>query len=60
MNLIYLSLGSNLGRREQYLEDALELIQSRIGQVEKVSCHYESESWGYSSENSFYNCCLAL
>mgnify|MGYP001828297408 FL=1 len=60
MNLIYLSLGSNLGRREQHLEDALELIQSRIGTIEKVSRYYESESWGYSSKNSFYNCCVSL
>jgi len=60
MNLIYLSLGSNLGRREQHLEDALELIQSRIGTIEKVSRYYESEPWGFSSKNSFYNCCLAL
>lgn len=60
MNLIYLSLGSNLGRRERHLEDALELIQSRIGIIEKVSRYYESASWGYSSKNSFYNCCVAL
>jgi 2-amino-4-hydroxy-6-hydroxymethyldihydropteridine diphosphokinase len=60
MELIYLSLGSNLGHREQYLNEALLKIQSRIGELEKVSCTYESEAWGYSSENNFYNCCAAL
>ena len=60
MNLIYLSLGSNLGHREQYLEEALKLIQSRIGEIESVSRYYESEAWGFSSAYRFYNCCLSL
>lgn len=60
MNLIYLSLGSNLGHREQYLEEALEQIQNRIGGLESVSRYYESEPWGFSSENRFYNCCISL
>jgi len=60
MKHVYLSLGSNLGRREQYMDEALELIQSRIGGIEHVSRYYESEPWGFSSENRFCNCCLAL
>lgn len=60
MNLIYLSLGSNLGSRLEYLDEAVKLIQSRIGGVEKVSRYYESEPWGFSSKNHFYNCCLSL
>lgn len=60
MNLIYLSLGTNLGHREQHLEEAIKLIQSRIGDARKVSTFYESEPWGFSSENSFYNCCLEV
>lgn len=60
MNLIYLSLGSNLGRREQHLDEALKLIQSRIGTIEAISSYYESEPWGYTSENWFCNCCVSL
>lgn len=60
MKLIYLSLGSNLGQREQFLQEALKLIQNRIGGIESVSRNYESEAWGFSSENNFYNCCLSL
>ncbi len=60
MNLIYLSLGSNLGHREQHLEEAMKLIQSRIGGLESVSRYYESEPWGYSSEKRFFNCCLSV
>jgi len=60
MNLAYLSLGSNLGHREQHLEEAIKLIQKRIGAREQVSRIYESEPWGYSSENRFCNCCLSV
>ena len=60
MSLIYLSLGSNLGQRKQFLQEALKLIQNRIGGIESVSRYYESEAWGFSSDNSFYNCCLSL
>jgi len=60
MDLIYLSLGTNLGRRELHLQEAVKLIQSRIGKPERVSRYYESEPWGYSSAHSFYNCCLCL
>jgi 2-amino-4-hydroxy-6-hydroxymethyldihydropteridine diphosphokinase len=60
MDLIYLSLGTNLGRRELHLQEAVKLIQSRIGNPERVSRYYESEPWGFSSAHSFYNCCLSL
>lgn len=58
--LIYLSLGSNLGHREQHLEEAQKQIQRRIGRLERVSRYYESKSWGYSSAYRFYNCCVSL
>ena len=60
MNLIYLSLGSNLGHRKQHLDEAIKLIQSRIGGIERVSHYYESEPWGFSSAYRFCNCCLSL
>lgn len=60
MNLVYLSLGSNLGRRKQHLDEAIKHIISRIGAAESVSRYYESEPWGYSSENRFCNCCLSV
>ncbi len=60
MNLIYLSLGSNLGSREQHIEEAIKLIQNRIGGIDHVSRFYESEPWGFSSAYRFCNCCLSL
>lgn len=60
MKLIYLSLGSNLGRREHNLEKALDLIKERIGHPESLSRIYESEAWGFTSTSNFYNCCISL
>lgn len=59
-NTIYLSLGSNLGDRMMNLNLAKESIRKQAGKVIKVSRVYQSEAWGYSSQNPFYNCSLAL
>ena len=58
--LIFLSLGSNLGSREAYILEALKLIHKRVGRLEKLSRFYESEPWGFSSKHLFYNCCVSL
>jgi len=57
---IYLSLGSNLGNRMSNLTRAGEAIQNRIGNLVKMSGVYQSEAWGYTSTNSFYNSCLSV
>ena len=57
--IIYLSLGSNLGDRMQNLRQAGELFEKQAGDLLKVSKIYQSEAWGYSSSNDFYNCCLS-
>ena len=57
--IIYLSLGSNLGDKKQNLLQARELIEKQAGSLLKVSKIYQSEAWGYSSSNDFYNCCLS-
>ena len=59
-NLIYLSLGSNLGDKLKNIVAASELIWKLLGNQGVVSQVFESSSWGYSSENLFYNCCLSL
>lgn len=60
MERIYLSLGSNLGRRELHLERALTLIKQRAGLPESFSRIYETEAWGFTSSSNFYNCCISL
>lgn len=54
---VYLSLGSNLGEREKILGDALQLLEMKVGHVERVSSFYETEPWGFSSSNKFINAC---
>jgi 2-amino-4-hydroxy-6-hydroxymethyldihydropteridine diphosphokinase len=58
--LIYLGLGSNLGEPFRHLEEAIRQIKTGLGIPLQVSGIYESEAWGYSSRNHFFNCCLTL
>ena len=57
--MLFLSLGSNLGNRAQYLKHALFLLHREVGEVVSVSPLYESPAWGFSSE-PFYNICAEL
>lgn len=56
----YLSLGSNLGNREETLRQALQLIEQQIGTILRCSSFYYSEPWGFTSENDFCNLCCAV
>ena len=58
---LYLSLGSNLGDREDMLRRAIALIGERVGKVQRVSSFIETEPWGFQSEHPFLNAaCLVL
>ena len=55
----YLSLGSNIGDREQTLLAALTMIEQQIGSVARRSSFFYSAPWGFDSPNEFCNlCCL--
>ena len=56
----YLSLGANLGAREQTIQAALDRIEKKIGRVEKSSSFYYSEPWGFESEHGFCNICCVV
>jgi 2-amino-4-hydroxy-6-hydroxymethyldihydropteridine diphosphokinase len=58
--IAYFSLGSNLGDREGHLLRAVKLLEDRTGERAISSRIYRSEPWGYTSENDYYNCCIAL
>lgn len=61
MHEVYLSLGSNLGDREQQLKQAIRFIDERIGEVVRQSSFIETEPWGFQSDHRFLNaaiCCL--
>lgn len=50
-----MSLGSNLGDREQNLKRAICLIGDRVGKVTRQSSFIETEPWGFRSDHRFMN-----
>lgn len=52
---LFLSLGSNLGDRKANIQQALTLIDERIGSVYKVSSFMETDPVGFCSNNRFLN-----
>lgn len=57
----YLALGSNLGNKEGYLNQAVkELDSAKDCQVEKVSSYLVTEPYGGVEQDDFLNACLKL
>ncbi len=54
-HILFLGLGTNLGRKAHNLNQACKLIEKRVGQVVRLSSFIETEPWGFQSENSFLN-----
>jgi 2-amino-4-hydroxy-6-hydroxymethyldihydropteridine diphosphokinase len=52
---IYLGIGSNLEDREANLAEAVDRIGMIIGDVIKTSSVYETEPWGFTTDNEFLN-----
>src|SRR6476661_1102056 len=58
--LIYLSLGSNLGDSERYLREAISRLQD-LGVIRQVSAFYETQPVEVQGEQPwFLNCALAM
>ena len=55
MKTAYLGIGTNLGDRESNLAKAVALVEEHIGPVIHASSVYETEPWGFQSENYFLN-----
>ncbi|WP_299219738.1 2-amino-4-hydroxy-6-hydroxymethyldihydropteridine diphosphokinase [uncultured Aquimarina sp.] len=58
-NSIHISLGSNIGNRLDYLQQALQVIYETIGDVVSISSIYQTPAWGFSSDD-FYNACILV
>lgn len=56
MNTVYISLGSNIGNRLEYLQQAVRLLQQveRVNVV-NVSSVYETDPVGYENQEAFLN-----
>ena len=57
--VVYLSLGSNMGDREQNLRTALDRLAG-LGTLPAVSSFYETEPVDYAAQPWFLNCAAAL
>lgn len=55
MSLSYLLLGGNIDDRLFYINKAKEFINIEIGNIIKESGIYETEPWGFKSEQYFLN-----
>ncbi|WP_053180361.1 2-amino-4-hydroxy-6-hydroxymethyldihydropteridine diphosphokinase [Sunxiuqinia dokdonensis] len=55
MAQLYLLLGGNLGDKQQLFANALEMIASDIGEITARSAVYETEPWGFESDDLFWN-----
>ena len=60
MHQVYLSLGTNLGDKEQNLLSAIKEIERRIGPVRAQSAFLSTEPWGFKSENTFLNAAVRV
>jgi len=60
MNDVFLLLGSNLGDREAYLQNAVHHIETDIAPVVKRSAVYETQSWGKTDEPDYLNQVIEL
>lgn len=59
--MAYLSIGSNMGDREKYLQDAIHALQkeSTIRHI-RVSEFIETEPYGYTEQDKFLNAAVEL
>lgn len=55
LHQVFIGLGSNLGDRYEYLNLALQLLDDKVGCVERVSSFIETEPWGFVSSFAFVN-----
>lgn len=61
MHDVYFSLGTNLGKKEENILQALKYINERVGIVLAYSAFYVTEPVGFESENKFVNAaCVVL
>jgi len=60
LNESFLLLGSNMGDRGLYLQEAKKQIEEKAGDIAASSAIYETAAWGYETQPSFLNQVLVL
>ena len=59
-NRVVIAFGSNLGAKEQNIEQAIKLLHQTCGHVVQVSSLVKSQPMGFASAHEFINGCLLL
>lgn len=57
---LYLLLGGNLGDKKTIFEAARSQLEKQLGEIMKQSAIYETEPWGFSSPDLFWNQALEI
>lgn len=60
MAKLFLLLGGNLGNKAKIFEDTCQMLVNSIGEIIENSSVYETEPWGFESEDLFWNQVLVI
>ena len=60
MHDVFLQLGSNIGDRKKYLDEAVSLITFELGLINNISKIYESTPWGVEGQQKYLNQILQI
>lgn len=52
---LLLSVGGNLDNSREKFERLWQLVEEKVGKVERLSHYYRSAPWGFASTNTFVN-----
>ena len=53
-------MGTNLGDKRKNIAEAIKNIGELVGDVERQSALYETEPWGFRSDNRFVNAAVCV
>ena len=60
-NIVYLSIGSNIGNRLETFQNAIQLLDNYNGiRVEEISSIYETDPVGYTNQACFLNAVIKI
>ncbi|MBM3452457.1 MAG: 2-amino-4-hydroxy-6-hydroxymethyldihydropteridine diphosphokinase [Bacteroidetes bacterium] len=60
LNLVYISLGSNLGDKKDNLDKAINMLHLRIGKVTKQSTYITTKPEDMQNAGDFLNACVEI
>ena len=55
MESLYLLLGGNLGNKKLVFDESCNLLENKLGKIVSKSSIYETEPWGFETDDVFWN-----